>query len=523
MKKNPWLPGLLSGILLALTTIARGPFPFLQWAIFFGFVPLWNYWLGESSLKRIAVSGWVCQLVFTLISFHWLAYTVNEFSHMGMALSILVMLFYCAIGNLQFTISGVLWAKIFKGKAAASIAGLVFLSALAERLCTTIFHWNFGYAWLFLHLPAAQLADIAGVRWLCSLTFCMNGFLAAAWFNRRNRGWIRPLASGIAVFAGLNAVGAWHIRQLPPPDASTKVLLIQPNIGNREKEKLDHDKTFREVELEKYFSLTKQALASLPSSPDFTIWPENAFPGYIADKDLTFGLTPKLRDFIRAQHINLVTGAYGFSLEGKTTNGLFSLEAPGSWRGPAYEKRLLLPFGEYIPGAETFPTLKKWLPDVRDYGRGDGPILLQVAGLRVGAQICYEGLFDFISRDIANAGAQIIVNVTNDSWYGSWMEPWQDFYITLAKAVETRRPLIRDTNTGISSVALANGTILEMSPVDVEWFHLFEVPYRREPIQTIFMGWGYRIDWIFLGFGIAISFFLNRLLRLRGAIPASEE
>lgn len=526
MNHRPWLPGLLSGALLGVTTIAHGPFPYWQWAIFFGFVPLWSYWLREDCLRRIVLSGWICQLTFSLIAFHWIAYTVNEFSHMGLALSILVMLLYCAVGNLQFPLAGLAWAKLFRGDArrsAAGIAGLALLTAIAERMATAVFHWNFGYAWLYMGWPGAQIADVTGFRWLCTLSICLNGFLVAAWARRRSRAALLPLGSAVAVFLVVNAFGVWRLRSLPVPDAVARVLLIQPNVGNRDKEKLEKEgDKFREAALERYFALTDRALASVGTAPDFAVWPENAFPGFIADVPLTFGLTPKLGAFLKSRHLNLVTGGYGYNLENKVTNGLFALVGTGLWSAPAYEKRILLPFGEYIPGAETFPILKKWLPDVRDYGRGTGPVVLRLDGFRLGAQICYEGLFDYIARDLANAGAQLIVNVTNDSWYGDWMEPWQHLYITLAKAVETRRPLIRDTNTGVSAIALADGTILGLSPVSQEWFHLFDVPYRKDPPVTPFQRWGYWFDWAFLALGLALALLVSRRGRSRAATPASE-
>ena len=99
----------------------------------------------------------------------------------------------------------------------------------------------------------------------------------------------------------------------------------------------------------------------------------------------------------------------------------------------------------------------------------------------MGAQICYESLFPGFSRSLAELGAQFIVNVTNDSWYGSWQEPYQHMYMTLARGVEFRRPVLRVTNTGISTVSLASGEILERSPIHQPWAGLYEVPYLKNP------------------------------------------
>jgi apolipoprotein N-acyltransferase len=520
MKSNPWLPGLLSGIFLGVTTLVHGPVGYGPWAVFFGFVPLWTYWLNEPNANRVVLSGWVCQFTLTLVSCHWIAHTVNEFSHLGVPISLLVLLLYGSIANLAIPLAGYAWTLLTPAaqrRSAAGIALLVFLSALAGQIGAAIFPWNLGYAWLYLGLPGAQVADVAGFRWISSLTYGFNGLLVAAVVGRPR--W-RPLALAALSFGAINAFGYWRQRQLPRPDAVAHVLVIQPNAGNRDKEKLDHDPKFRETELARILAVTDRALNVSPAPPDFAVWPENAFPGYIADVNLTFGLSPLVGSFLRKHHLDLLTGGYGMNRAGETTNGLFALTREGKLRPPFYSKRVLLPFGEYVPFADRFPGLKRLFPDVRDYGRGDASSLLHAGGLRIGAEICYEGLFDYLARDLANEGAQILVNVTNDSWYGDGVEPWQHLYSTLGKAVENRRPFVRGTNNGVSSVALADGRILQISPVAEEWSHLYEVPYFREPFATPFQGWGFYLDWAFLSAGLALSLLL--LLRSRRAIPPTE-
>jgi apolipoprotein N-acyltransferase len=495
-------PPIASGILLGLTTIGNGPFEHAHWATFFGFVPLWSYWLKEKSAKKIFLSGWLCQFVFTLIAFHWLAYTVNEFSHMGLALSTLVLLLYCSLANLQFPLAGLAWHWIFRARQPSlpvQIAALALLTALFQRMGTMVFAWNFGYAWLYMGWPGLHLADIGGFRWLCSISICLNGFLLLAWVKRKEGGWKAASAAALA-FALINGAGWLHARSLPAPDSTLRVLLIQPNIGNRDKEKLEQGENgFREAILQRYFTQTENALRSLSVPPDFAVWPENAFPSVIGERDLVVGLGPALKSFLVKNRLNLLTGSFGLDDAGeKVTNALVSLSSSGRWASPPYHKMILLPFGEYVPFSHRFPWLRNIFPDVRDYGHGLAPTLIQSGPVSIGPQICYEGLFDFISRDLAGLGAQVIVNITNDSWYGDWMEPWQHFYITMAKAVETRRPLIRATNTGLSSVALANGTILEISPISREWWQLYELPYLKNPPSTAFMRWGYWLDWFFL-------------------------
>lgn len=157
---------------------------------------------------------------------------------------------------------------------------------------------------------------------------------------------------------------------------------------------------------------------------------------------------------------------------------------------PHYSKSILLAFGEYIPLEQFFPKIRNWLPATGHFARGNGATeLLTLNDYKIGAQICYESLFPKFSRDLANLGAQFIVNVTNDSWYGAWQEPYQHFYMTLARGVEFRRPVLRVTNTGISSVSLASGEILQQSPIHQQWAGFYEVPYLKNPPSTFYQRW----------------------------------
>ena len=130
------------------------------------------------------------------------------------------------------------------------------------------------------------------------------------------------------------------------------------------------------------------------------------------------------------------------------------------------------------------------MPETGHFSRGQGPNeLLKLNDFKMGAQICYESLFPAFSRSLAQLNAQFIVNVTNDSWYGNWQEPYQHMYMTLARGVEFRRPVLRVTNTGISTVSLASGEILRLSPIHEPWAGIYEVPYLKNPPATFYQNW----------------------------------
>lgn len=495
--KSYLLLPILSGIFIGTSYI-----PFYPWAIFFCFVPLWLTWLRQNSWRQIWWSGWVCQFTFTLIGFNWVAYTVHEFGHLPWPLAYLTLLLYCSFANLHIPLAGILWWWS-RSKIHPSVNWLLLPAwvALAEYTFPMIFDWHFGYTWLWLGWPAFQVAEWTGFHFLSTLTLFLNLLSLRAWQHRHQLlPALKPLAQLALSLLLLNGLGWYLQKRLPPPTEQANVLIVQANIGNLEKQQAEHGTGFKEYIIGKHFDLTRQGLQSIDQPVDFAIWPETAFPDLLGPSFMDSGYAYRLRQFLNEESISLVTGAYGYDAENKGyTNSLFSLDSSGELTHPGYAKTVLLAFGEYIPGANWFPKLKDWLPAVGDFVRGEGPKTHALNHIQLGPQICYEGLFAWLTRDLANQGTEIIVNVTNDSWYGTWQEPYQHLYMTLARAIEVRRPLVRSTNTGISTVILANGQILAQSPLQKEWFHLYEVPYNKNIYDTFFQGWGYWILPIFLG------------------------
>jgi apolipoprotein N-acyltransferase len=496
---------ILSGILIGTSYI-----PFPPWAIFFCFVPLWIEWLGAKSAKQIFISGWIAQFILTAIGFNWVAHTVHEYGFLPWPIAIGVLFLFCAVANLQIPIAGLVWFKLFRRQPLA----LPFILAASERLYPMIFDWHFGYTWLWARFPAFHLGDIIGFVGLSSIGIFINYLLLnAVLLWRAGKPPWRPVAGAVTSLLVLNVAGYWHGQQLEKPDKSIKVLIVQANVGNKEKSDARAGSANSPAgNINRFLNLTDEALKQV-DPPDFAMWPETAFQEVVVDSQMRGGYAEVLSGFLKSHKLNLVTGAYSrLGGTGQYTNSLFAFNAEGVWAAPPYHKTVLLAFGEYFPGANLFPVLKTWFPEVGDYGRGMGPMILTLNNLRLGAQICYEGLFDWFTRSLANKGAQVIVNVTNDGWYDLIEQPRQHGWMTLSRAIEVRRPLVRSTNTGISMAILADGTILERSPLHQEWFHLYQIPYVENPRATIFMSWGYWLIPVILILGILLLF--GRELRL---------
>lgn len=491
--KPPYLHAILSGILVGTSYI-----PFPPWALFFMYVPLWFVLMSENSWRRVFWTSWTTQFVLTLIGFNWVSYTVYEFGHIPIPLNFGVLMIFAAFAHLHIPLAALAWFffnRHFNLKTGWRIALLPVFFSIGERIFPMIFQWHHGYTWLWGGFPAFQLGDIMGFYGFSTLNFVFNAlFLLALIRYRTSRAWLGWAAAVPVIFILLNIWGHFHGRALPAPDKKTSVMLVQANIGNQEKLAAEAGGAYGNVVIDKFLDRTREGLTQ-HGTPEFIVWPETAFPELIPDPVMSFGFGLKLREAVKGFGTHLITGGYSIK-EGTDlyTNSFFIINKAGTWSDKPYHKTTLLAFGEYIPGGDLFPIFYRWLPYTAHFGRGPGPTIMNAEGLKVGAQICYEGLFDWFTRDLALKGAQVVVNVTNDSWYDDWMEPNQHLYMTLARAIEVRRPLVRSTNNGISGVVLASGEILPLTPRGKEWHQFYEVPYFENGPATIFMSWGY---WLF--------------------------
>ena len=497
---KPWLLPVLSGFLIGTSYI-----PFPPWASLFCFIPLWIFWRQQSSLKSVIWGGLVTSFVFTLIGFNWVTYLLHEFAHLNWALSAVGMLVYALIAHLFVPVAGFLWfwgQNKFHWQPSLSLWLLAIITILCEANSFTLFDWNFGYSWYGANLPVYHWAELIGFSGLSALTLLCNLPLYIAWENRFERSGKILFAAVIAGFILMNLTGLGLKARLPEPDASFKVLMVQASIDNAEKLAAELGEGYGNEILNRYLALTDKALAAQQDTKiDFAMWPETAFPALLGEEFKLNEFPVALGKFLRDRQLPLITGAYGVNAASRLiTNSLFLLDNNGELTPNHYSKTVLLAFGEYIPGEELFPEIRQWLPATGHFARGSGPTsLLNWSNYRMGAQICYESLFPGFSRSLAELGAQFIVNVTNDSWYGTWQEPYQHMYMTLARGVEFRIPVLRVTNTGISTVSLASGEILDRSPIHEPWTGIYDVAYRKQPSATFYQKWFWLVPSVLWG------------------------
>ncbi len=517
-----WLLPVLSGIFIGTSYI-----PFPPWASLFCFVPLWLFWSQQTSFKRVLIGGFITSFVFTLIGFNWMAHLLHEFAHLPWAAAVFGLLVYGFIAHLFVPLAGALWFWVqqkLQCSARLSLYLMVMITVLCEAYSFTLFDWNFGYTWYGSNIPVYHWAEFVGFSGLSALTLLTNLPLLIAWQQRKQASGKIIAGSVLLIFALLNVGGLGLKARLTKPDASLNVLMIQASIENSEKLAAELGKGFFGNEiLRRYLMQTDIALDRYKDRKiDFVLWPETAFPALLGEQFKNDSSPLALSAFLREHSVPLITGAYSVDEKLRLpTNSLFVLNKDGEIVAPHYSKSILLAFGEYIPGEQWLPQIRNFLPATGHFARGTGASeLLSLNDYKIGGQICYESLFPRFSRDLANLGAQFVVNVTNDSWYGTWQEPYQHFYMTMARGVEFRRPVLRVTNTGISSVSLASGEILEQSPIHQQWAGLYEVPYLTNPPSTFYQRWFWLMPCLMWS-GLIILLVLSVIQRNRSPLTAS--
>jgi apolipoprotein N-acyltransferase len=377
---------------------------------------------------------------------------------------------------------------------------------LIERVWPSIFEWNLAYTFLWINFPLYQWADTVGFWGLSTWMYIAQASVAYAViiFKSDRKQSAAMIASTLAVVAGLTYVGHLKGKTWSKTDQKTYIGVAQGNIGNAEKIQSEKKSQFHAHIRGIYTQLTEDLIKSTPV--DLMVWPETAMPFAF---DPPYMNSTEQRNLLKSANqwgIPIVTGAYSLNTAEKDIlgdpvirNSVFYVSPNMNYAAPPYYKTNLLAFGEYMPFGQTFPILYKLLPFVGVYAEGSGPVIADIAlkgkNIKLGPQICYDSLNPGFSRDLAKNGAQVIYNVTNDSWFGWWAEPFQHQYMTLGRAIEVRRPLVRSTNTGISSAILADGTVLTESPINEPWAHSYEIKYKKNPQMTIYTKFGY-FDWI---------------------------
>ena len=470
----------LSGVLMTAAFPRTGWF----WIAWVALIPLLLA-LRDVTAKDAFRLGWLCGLVHAGGLLYWLVHTMSSYGHLPLALSAGILLFFCTYIGLYTALFGTLVLQLGHTPGRALAAAPLLWAALEylRSFMLTGFTWGYlghaQYRWLTL----IQSADMWGVYGLSALIVLVNTALFLLILARADKAWQgRPVARALAgralLLAGVCMVAnigyGWtrldQVQEMEARAATLRVGLAQGNIPQSEK----WDPAFQIASTKTYVQLSGKLAAE---SPDLIVWPETATPFYLFHNE---ALTRIVQRGIRNAGCAHIIGspAVRRNEEGAAYfNSAYLLDAEGKALG-RYDKAHLVPFGEYVPLKRWLPFLGKIVAQVGDFHAGPPGGTLAYGGHRIGPLICYDGIFPELSRKAVANGADLLVNLTNDAWYGRTSAPHQHLVQYVFRAVETRRSLVRATNTGISAFIRPGGQLENTTD-------LFETAARLQTVPCL--------------------------------------
>ncbi len=456
----PRLYGLaaLGGVLYAL-----GFCGFDQWFLaWIALVPtLWALADARVDCRRATALGWLSGFVAHLGCYTWIVHMLRHFAYLPWVLAVPVYLLLCVAQSSLFAVwgAGCWWLHRRRGVPLGLAAAVCMV--LAEWLFPAIFPSYIANS-QYLQPLVLQGLELWGTLGLSFILVACHGACQAllAHLLRRRRLCRRAAIGVVASFilvGGNVAYGARRLddyavllRQSP---RRIKVGLVQANMGIYEKS----DNPLEGLERHRQQSLQLEAAGA-----QVIIWPESAYyfgieTGTPEVKQTVLGSlkTPLIFGGLRIEH-----GAHGRRLY----NSAFLAAGDGRLLG-AYDKTVLLAFGEYLPGGDWLPSIYGLSPQTLRLWPGKHLQPLVLDGVRYGVLICYEDILPAFVRRVARQQPDVLVNLTNDAWFGQSIEPRIHLALGAFRAIEHRRFLLRAANTGISSLIEPTGRILTQSGI----------------------------------------------------------
>lgn len=450
----------LSGVVLALA-FPKIDLSFLAWI---AFIPL--LWLIRERTPRQAFGyGFAAGMGFYLCTLYWVVHTIGLYSNIPPLV---------AIGPL------LLMSMILASYTGAFAAGLRFhqqhggsIVLLGPVLWVTL-EWLrsfffIGFPWVSLgysqypHLNLMQFVEFTSIYGVSALVIYVNLVIFSLLSGCQERRGLLVLSVFILI-SGLSCWGIWRRAQLTtlPPAHKLRVGLIQGNIPQDTK----WNPNFQEESMVRYERLTRQAAAQ---GAEFVIWPETAAPFYfqaplppnMPGREKEEAYRERLLRLATDLRVSILFGSPAFTVERQQVsmfNRAYLLSSTGEVLG-SYDKIQLVPFGEYVPFHSLLFFLEKLVVGIGDFAAGTMTTVFVLPQTQFSVLICYEGIFPSLTRRFVAQGAELLVNITNDAWFGRTSAPYQHLVMESVRAIENRVPLVRAANTGFSAVVGIDGQL----------------------------------------------------------------
>lgn len=499
---------ILSGIFLGLSF---PPFPFpLTILMLIGLVPYLIVIEKRTKLIEINSAAYLTAFVFGLITIYWVGSWQKE-SDPFLMISGALLLFVNPVFFLIPSTLLYLSRKIFPAKVTLFLFPLFWVTyEYVYTLTDLSFPWlNLGNG-LPHYISFIQIADTIGTLGLSFLVVLINVLLykGISFYSSKKKNSYISFGIAISIIILVLVYGAFRLNTFKVSDRTVRVGLIQPNLDPWEKwntgsiEELTHN----------YLDMSRQAVKK---GAEVIVWPETALPVFIMSGIYRNALD-SLYNFIRENKIFLITGMPDirydekgpgmpedskYSKEGnfyyRTYNAIY-LFSPYTTDIQRYGKMKLVPFGERVPFVDTFPFLGdliKWGVGITGWNVGKDtlvfklPVQIKNDGnsadtLKINGLVCYESIYSDFVASFVEKGAQMITVVTNDSWYGNSSGPYQHKEMSVLRAVENRRSVLRAANGGISCYIDPLGRTVKHSKMFTKDVIVADVPV--ETVETFY-------------------------------------
>jgi apolipoprotein N-acyltransferase len=480
-----------TGILLPLC-FPKFDFGLLAWVVL---IPL-HIALDGSRRTHAFWLGWLSGMIAFTGIMSWVVTAMHTYGKVPLVVSYGIMLLLTAYLGLFVGVysAGVVWFRMLVPRYGLFAAPCLWVTL--ELFRTYLFSglpWSLlGYS-QYHQLDLIQIADHLGVYGVSFLIVLTNVALAELYL------WLMPLFRGFrparlpwelvttsAMLIGLSWAYSTSLivsEESLHPKTTLQIGVVQPNID----QSMKWDQGFRDETLRRYDHLTE----SFGYGTDLIVWPEAATP-FIYEREPLYQLQLVAMAARASAPLLFGSPAIRFDPDRKPylLNSAYLLSAEGNLLG-RYDKQHLVPFGEYIPlKSSVLFFLEKFVEGIGDFQPGPGPTILSFQprlvgdsvsprSVKFGVLICYEVIFPDLVRRMAAGGAEFLVTITNDAWFGDSSAPAQHFSMVVLRSVENHRAFARAANTGISGFIDPFGRILKSSPIFTQTAFQASIPVRQ--------------------------------------------
>jgi len=476
---------------------------------FLAFVPLLIALRGRTPV----LGFWLASLAgFTMnmLGFYWLLGMLETFSGFPTAICLLLMSILCLYQGFRIGSIGWLYCRAERCGWSAQFA-FVGAFAASELLFPVLFPWFFGATVHQVPL-LLQTADLGGPILVGLVIVAVNFVIAEpiiAWLEQRPilRRRMAMSLGFVALALAYGGVRIWQVDAAVAGAPKARVGLVQANMSLMGKR--------RELAegLRRHLTLTEELKSRGPL--DLVVWSETSVMRAVDESELATQVPEQVSRRIGVPAIfgAVLIRPVGGPRQYFAFNTALASDADGAIRG-RYDKQFLVTFSEYIPFGDSLPILYEWSPNSGRFSPGTSIEPLTVADHRVATIICYEDLSPgFVNRMFRHKNAELLVNITNDAWFGDTIEPYQHFALSKLRAVEQRRFFVRSTNSGVSAFVDPVGRTLSQTETFKQQHLDHDIAWLRG--TTAYRLFGEWLTWLLAATGVLAAFVSRaKLLRL---------